>query len=318
MRGVGTEACPSAEQIASAVRARLGRDPFSSRAERDIEGSVARVGDHWQARLNVLDSEGALIGSRDLATEAPDCSVLADAVTLAVALTIDPTALLAPPAVGPSVPASAEPLAPAVVPAAPVVPAVPVTPAPFPAPARQPEGTRSSEAPTRRSVGVAASAKGLLSIGVLPRPALGAELSAELLGSSRARLTVGLGFLPEVLSPTERFGFDMTAFALGLCIEALGGRRLALDMCGDLQVGAIHVVVYSPQPARPGERWWLAPRLGSRLRWEVAPPLALDLTALAVLPLLRDEFGIEGERLPVFQSAALGFSAAAGLGVSIP
>src|SRR5690348_4148994 len=68
VRGKGAEECPSAGQLAEAVRQRLGRDPFSNDAPRDIEGNVARVDDVWQARLNVLGPDGAVLGSRDLST----------------------------------------------------------------------------------------------------------------------------------------------------------------------------------------------------------------------------------------------------------
>ena len=167
VRGVGTEDCPNAEQLAAAVTARLGRDAFSEPARRHIEGSVARSEQTWRVQLRVLDSHGAVLGSRELEASGPECSSVADAVSLAIALTIDPHALerrrearlVAPPEPAPPAPVSLPP---------PQVSATPIPPREAMAPLSPPR------------LGSAVVPRGLLAVGSLPQASLGAELGAEL------------------------------------------------------------------------------------------------------------------------------------------
>jgi hypothetical protein len=93
VRGAGAEDCPNAEQLTSAVERRLGRDAFSEPALRHIEGSVARAERSWRVQLRVVGTDNTVFGSRELEADGQDCSSIADAVSLAIALSIDPDAL---------------------------------------------------------------------------------------------------------------------------------------------------------------------------------------------------------------------------------
>lgn len=305
VRGKGAEECPGAEQLAQAVRQRLGRDPFASEAARDIEGSVARIDDFWQARLNVLDAHGVVLGSRDLSAQAPTCALLADAVALAIALTIDPSPPLNPPA-NAITPAPIQPLP---APMATVSPP-PAAPAPAPAPPRQ-------RAPASSTFGMGASANGSILFGGLPRPAAGGELGVDLRLARPFRLALGVAFYSEARTNRAEFAIGLTAASLGACFDALNKPKVGLDACAGFQAGALHVVVYSPDPTSPGERLWLAGRIGPRLRWRFAPPVELVLGGAAVLPLIRHDFAVEGQP-PLFETPAVGFCAGVGLGTSIP
>lgn len=306
VRGKGAEECPSAEQLAASVRQRLGRDPFSVDAPRDIEGSVARIDEVWQARLNVLGPDGAVLGSRDLSTQAPTCSLLADAVTLAIALTIDPSAPLTMPENTAAAPPPEAAPAPAPARAEPAPPPVVVAPQP-----RAPVDRASS-------FGLGGSAKVGVLFGALPRPAPGGELGVDLRLLRRLRVALGLAFFGEVLTAGDEFALGLTTASLGACFDVVGRPHVGLDLCGELQGGALHVVVYAPDPIAPGERAWLAARLGPRLRWKLAPPVELVLGASAVVPFLRREFHIQQNDEPVFATPGLGFFAGGGLGASIP
>jgi hypothetical protein len=312
VRGPGAEECPSAQQLAAAVSARLGRDPFSDTASRDIEASVTRVNDDWQAHLSVLGPEGASLGSRELEAHGPDCSSLADAVTLALVLTIDPGAKLDGTA---NVAAETSKPSPQSV----------VTPVP---PSRSPEHAlpfrveprRERPAPAQRTNrrGMTIASRGLVTSGLLPATSFGAELGGELPLVSALRLSLSMSYFPEVQSADGRFGFGVSAGGFGLCYAVLERSRAAAALCGEVQAGAIHVVVFDLEPVKPGERLWVSTRFGPRLAVSVAGPLELELGAYAVFPLIRHQFAIEGVSEPFFQSSAVSLLASAGLAVSIP
>ncbi|MGA7120005.1 MAG: hypothetical protein WBY94_07910, partial [Polyangiaceae bacterium] len=94
--GERTQGCADRATIARRVVARLGREVFSESAPRSVEGVVQHEGDRWDAHLYVRDGDGSLFGSRYLSSTAPDCSALDAAVTLAIALAIDPDAVARP------------------------------------------------------------------------------------------------------------------------------------------------------------------------------------------------------------------------------
>jgi hypothetical protein len=95
----GTEACGGAAAIAKAVEQRLGRAALVSPAQADfsIEGHAERAGERFRAVLVVRDSAGAQAGTRELESDVGDCTELREKVALAVALMIDPDAVIRSP-----------------------------------------------------------------------------------------------------------------------------------------------------------------------------------------------------------------------------
>jgi hypothetical protein len=95
----GAEACGGAAAIAKAVEERLGRTALVSPAQAalSIEGHAERDGERFRAVLVMRDSGGAELGTRELVSEGIDCGELRENVALAVALMIDPDAVLHPP-----------------------------------------------------------------------------------------------------------------------------------------------------------------------------------------------------------------------------
>lgn len=307
VRLAGAESCPGAERIAAGVRARLGRDPFADDAERNIEGSVSRDGQLWRAHLSVVDPEGVVLGSRDLQSGEPDCTTLADAVTLAVALVIDPRAAFAPPSAPPALPAVAPPAA---------VPAVPVAPPPatsaVPAPASPPSLAAAPAGPA-----LAFSLRGALALGLLPRSAFGVESAGELGLSARWSLSAGVSYFPEVRTSDAGFAFGLSAGSLGLCVGAVQAPAARLAICGEGQLGAMHAVVYSVRALPPGDHLWAGARVGPRLRLLLTSKLWLEAGGMALVPLVRHEFALKDQRNPVFQSSPLTFAGTLGLSASI-
>jgi hypothetical protein len=94
----GAEACGGAAAIAKAVEQHLGRAALVSpaQAEFSIEGRAERDGEHYRAVLVLRDSGGAQLGMRELESDVAECAELRENVALAVALMIDPEAVLHP------------------------------------------------------------------------------------------------------------------------------------------------------------------------------------------------------------------------------
>lgn len=313
VRGAGAEGCPNAEQLASAVEARLGRDAFSEPALRHIEGSVARADQAWRVQLRVMAADSAVLGSRELEASGPDCSSIADAAALAIALTIDPNAL--------DERHEKSTLAPFEPPPAALLPA----PASPPPPRGKPDHASFAE---RRPAHVATTPapslagevvpRALFAVGILPEAGGGAELGAELSVGQAFGLSMSMAYLAEARTPEGQFGLSVAAGALGLCFRALERPRAVLKICGELMAGTMQVVVYDPIPTHPGEHPWLAPRLGPRFAYRLGERLWLELSSLTVIPLVREGFSIAGVARPVFQTSRLSLLSSLGLRVSIP
>jgi hypothetical protein len=309
------ETCAAAEDIARGVRARLGRDPFATPAERHIEGWVERRHDRWLAHLNVTRPDGGSLGGRQLESTEASCATLVDAVTLAVVLMIDPEAGLAPRP--PKSPPEARP-EPAPAPVAKPQPAATAAVPGQAAVARKP----SPRPPQTRAPGLAMTAalRGLAVWGVLPRVSAGVEAGAELQLSRRVGIATAAGFLPTVRTDDERFGFGLMAASLGPCVTLVGETRTRLGLCVEAQLGSIQAVTYDydVDPLPPTDHFWFAVRAGTRLNQRLVGPFGLELGAQVLVPVIRHEFTLRAIDAPVHQAKAFGFLASAGLTASIP
>jgi hypothetical protein len=304
----GAETCAAADDIAGNVRARLGRDPFATPAERHIEGWAEHSGEHWFAQLNVTGPDGSLIGSRQLESSEATCATLIEAVTLAVVLMIDPQASLAPQ------PASQPEIAPAKAPAPPVAmpPALPVPAEKNREPA--PRAVQEGE----RGLAMTAALRALAVWGVLPRTSVGVESGAELELSRVVGVTAAVGFLPTMKTANKHFGFGLLEASLGPCFTLARAPRTRLALCAEAQLGAIQAAAYHVEPLPSTDHFWFAVRAGLRLRQPLFGPVGLELGAQALVPVIRHDFALTGVTEPVYQARALGFWGSAGLTASIP
>jgi hypothetical protein len=96
VRGEGADTCADREAAEKEITKRLGRNLFTADAERSIEVIVHKDGDQWRSRIFVRTRSGELEGQRNLKSGAAGCDAITEATVLAVALAIDPDALLAP------------------------------------------------------------------------------------------------------------------------------------------------------------------------------------------------------------------------------
>jgi hypothetical protein len=315
----GAETCAAAEEIAGAVRARLGRDPFAVPAERRIEGWVERGDGRWLAHLNVTGLDGRSIGARQLESAEAACATLVDAVTLAVVLTIDPEASFAPQPPGP--PKTAEGAGPE--PAPDTWAAPPPAPTPMVPPAQTATAREAPPPPPGvREPGLAMTAalRALAVEGVLPRARAGAEAGAEIELSPQFGIAAAVGFLPSVRTDNKRFAFGLMEASLGPCLTLVRETRTRLGLCAEAQLGAIQALTYdfNVDPLPPTNHFWFAVRAGTRLNRRLVGPLGFELGVQALVPVIRHEFTLRGSGERVYQAKYLGLWASAGLTASIP
>jgi len=264
VRADGAGSCPSAAVIARDVSERLQRQPFSDAGERSIDVVLER-GEKWRAKLYLHVDVSELDAVRLIESDAPDCAELGKSVALAVALVIAPEL---PP----------EP-APATVPAA--APKLALPPA------------RDVPAAAPASVHGAAALRLLFSPNLLPRRGFGSALSVSLRGELLGANFGGF-FYPEsdLQQAGARLGFGLSAaFAAG-CLWART-REPQVWSCLGARLGALHAVVYSPEPDRPGDHFWCAASSELGLRQRLFGRLFFEAGAAAVFPLLRQRFEVQ-------------------------
>ncbi len=100
VRSEGAETCIGGKELAEAVERVLGRRVFvsASAAGVEVEGRVDKAGAGegegrgWRATLRVSDDHGALLGSRELSSEAADCRAMDPSLAFVIAVMIDPDA----------------------------------------------------------------------------------------------------------------------------------------------------------------------------------------------------------------------------------
>ncbi len=296
VRGDGADACADGARVEREVVRRLGQDPFASDPERFIEAVLSRDGPTWSAHVRIRDASGDLLGARTLASDAPTCDPLVEALALALALAIDPAADVADDAAAPPPSDSPPPPPPA---AAETIPP------------RAPRHT------TRHGVVVGVRAVGAW--GVLPETSPGAALRAELSLSRRWRARLEGRWLSEAATgPNAGWRVGVTSAHAGVCAAPVLGPSLALDVCAALGVGAMHVSVDGAAGTNTGDHLWSVVEAGPRVRWRPVAWLELDADASAGAALVRHAFGVAGEAAPRFDPGVLSVSAGLGAAVALP
>jgi hypothetical protein len=331
--------CIARPAIEREVTRRMGRDPFVGPARQWIEGVVESRGGYYEVQLFERDADGKTLGMRRLREGATDCHKLDDAVVLAIALIIDPTAQLASaqPRAGGGGPTHSAPSEPAndashwqsrdlsAVAAADAVPPVHADRKVGRSAVASPRGVRP-DAPTQaaksaRSPVAFVTADAVVVSGVLPGAAAGAELVTRLPldGQRRAALRLSALFLPEKRphrGASDDLGYGLTAMEVGACVGTPGD-RVAWYGCSALGVGAIHAVVHNPVPYEPGDRLWTALRFEAGLVLRVAGPVWIETRLFDLLTPRRWDFGvkIDDKRERVFVQSLFMPGAALGLGL---
>lgn len=288
VRAEGTGSCPSASALELDVTQRLGRNPFSASAEHGIEIVLEREGSTWRARLYLRVDDSNEDHARVLESQAPDCSELGKSVALAVALALG---LELPPAPPPPPP-----------------PEEPACPPPAP------------PAPPRSSLHGAASLRAVLSPHLLPSATAGASLSVTLRGDLFG-IHVGGSFYPQstLESAGARLGFGLSTASLSGCLWARQ-QDPQLWSCLGAQLGALHTVVYSPEPSNPGDRLWSAASSELGVRQTLVGRAFVEAGATAIFPFVRHRFAVaspEGTSRVAFEQRGAIVEAFLGFGLRV-
>jgi hypothetical protein len=329
--------CMAAPALQREIVRRMGHDVFAGPAQQWIEGFIQRQADYFELQLFERDAEGKTIGSRRLREQADDCHKLDDAIVLALALIIDPTAQLAaassapdttvPQSTGTSVAGTPvrTTLSPPQRSSHAFVPALPRRDAPvLLAPPTWRESVASTQQEVVRKPGAAfATADAVVLAGALPGSAFGAELTTRMAIDPRERVALRFSglFVPEKRQSTRAgdLGFSLTALEAGACLSSSprrAGRFIGFG-CVGFGLGAVHTVVHSPEPFKPDDRLWAAFRfeIGAHLR--VVGPVWLGVRVFDLLAPRRWDFNVmvNQQRTLAFSQKALMPGAALGVGL---
>lgn len=93
------ESCPDEAAFRDLVAARMGRDPFVSKAERLLVVKIVRKGRKLQGAIRLQDADTEDRAIRELESPVGECEALAAAIAASVAIAIDPLGIPDPPAV---------------------------------------------------------------------------------------------------------------------------------------------------------------------------------------------------------------------------
>lgn len=298
VRAESARECGNAGLVQADVVRRLRKNPFTEPSRVFVEASVTRAGTAFQAQLELRDEQGQPLGTRRVTSDAASCDSLVSAAALAIALMIDPDAVLAPPE-----PAKAPPPASATPPSTTAVPSATALPEP------------------RARGGLLAAVVG--SSRVLPRAALGMRVAVEVLPLRRFGAELSLTFLPEVRQGLRGFdvSFGLTYASLGLCYRLLSAPTVELGACALGSAGALHATAFEPARGVRGQLFWSAAGAGLRAAWQLTPPVLLRAGVEASLPLERRDYlmrrGVrdEAEEVAVFSDPSFSATVHVGLGV---
>lgn len=289
-RGDGADSCASPAEVRAIVTQRLGFEPFSEDAPRTIETVVERFRGRWYARLRVRDQKGMSLGTREIQSDAQDCTSIESAAVLAIALTIDPNAEIAPAPADTAEPESsfvelpAAVLPPPLPASAPVARGLPVSP-----PARL-DSAKHAES--------SVSLLGGLSAGLVPGFSPAAGLSGSIPVAPSWALAARSVFVAESSPDDARFDFGLSVFGLGPCYQDSGS--VTLGACLSAWLGSTWAVVHDVRPTDPGGRPFTALSAGPFVRLPVIGPMHLELSGDVFVPVVRRRFTVTGWSEPVW------------------
>jgi hypothetical protein len=272
--------CPSRESVVAGVRRLLRaapETPLSARAR------VSQQRNRWIAELETPS------GRRTL--EAESCLVLAETVSVILAIAVDPAAVNR---VAESARAN-EPREDARAgssgAATPTVTATPSggeasqAPAPAPNPTKGSDRlTAGSRTPDRWTVGL--SLRALLEFGILPGPAFGGTLAIRL---ERGIWGFELGasaLLPQEaeLDADPTHGGTMRWFG-GHVLGCVAPRiAISCDVCAGVELGRLSGAGFGVDVPRTGHALWFAPLVTSGLRYPLAASLSFEARLVRWLP----------------------------------
>jgi hypothetical protein len=293
VRLTGGHDCIDGRALAAAIEAKLHRDVFSasSAATLLIEGHVEGDEQGYRSELRMTASDGTLLGTRKLASQAADCGELSETVALVLAVMIDPEAS-----------AQAERVR----------------------PARPPEAS-SADAPSEPAAKAYEREQHLLTFAraalkLMPGVALGLgaayELSLARWGGFRVE---GVGFFEKRAAVDDAGAYLRLAYgAIGYCPLWATHARARLTGCVGGELGVRHSEGYGFEPGnRSASTLWASATARAGFSLRLISVLALHVGASFVVPIVPVHYRAQnagGMTVEVFRQAPLGAAFDAGLG----
>lgn len=287
VRGADADRCPDGAVLRETIARRMHRDPFDDHGPRSLEALVEHGPAGWSATLRIRDRDGDLLGERTLTHPGTDCTGITEASILAVALAIDPDAVLDEPAPEPA----------------------PTAPAP---PRRTAWRSRTLPPPPPWRLHL----RGEALAGPLPAVGLGGALGVELPLGSRFSLPLWVGYVAPQAADDARFLFGATRLGIGLC--ARFGDRVALRVCPQVGARITHAFAQNTEAIHAGEFVQVA--LGAEVggEWWVSRGVALTATVAPELSLSRARFYRLPDRAAIFTQSLVGLTASLGVVFASP
>jgi hypothetical protein len=324
IRLAGAETCAGPRAVAEAVEKRLGRPVFAApgHADVDVEGQIERAGPSggWRATITLSDEHGAVLGTRELTSDAADCRALDAPIALALALMIDPDAALdLPPAPPPPVPPPPSPPAPS--PPAPSPPA-PSPPSPLAAAPRCDPAPPAPAAPPRTwragmQVGFAGS------LGMLPYPEPGATLRLHVVPPRGPAFEIGASvWLESRVDPGGPGAtFDLAYGSLSVCPLALTIASTGFFACAGAHIGSLRAQGVDFDSSHQHEQLVFDVTAEALVRRTLFDPIFAAGGLGFVVPVVRDRFyaiDAAGTAHELFRASPVAGTAELGLGIAFP
>lgn len=285
-RGQGARECATGAMLAKQVEAKLGRAVFvsPSSAELSIEGRIDRTEPGWSANIAVYDRDGNAHGQRDLSSAEKDCRALDRAITLMLALTVDPRAAIHDDE-------ASEPPAPPVA-ASPTPPAAPPS-NPGPSPPIENDHSASPAPPTGDRPRAHVEAGSRLAFGLLPTTAVPGFVAAATLPLGRQLgARVGATAWPPSRASAGEAGafFSLFTATFAVC-QRNETTNAQILFCTGLEPGLLAEAGYGFTARTRAE---VTPVLmlttGARGAIRLTGPLWAQIGGDVVVPLVRNQF----------------------------
>lgn len=302
----GAEGCITSRELGKRVESSLGRPALVSASQGDL-AIEARVepgkSGTWKVTIVTTPHDGGAIGTRELKIKGEACSAIDEPVALALAITIDPDAALAPKSVDVEKPPVATP--------PPVLAVAIASPSPpkvivrdervlVPVPSKVPD----VDGDLRIAPQVA--------VGLLPHAALGLELGASLKTAFAWPIELSGGILTDSQTNGRDGGavFSLGYGALAVCPTTRQSASDAwwISACVGTQVGVMRGRGFGFDEPRDSSATWVAAVGDVRLSARLTGPLFAQIGAGLLAAIVRPRFtylAADGKPVDVFQEGSI-------------
>jgi hypothetical protein len=293
--------CLGEDRLKHAVNDYLGRDAFEPPAELVVRVTLERLpARHFHARIEVADTAGHTLGTREITSSSELCSSLDERLTLALALIAEPA-----PEAPPAPPSRAE---------------TPVTTEPERDEVEAGPAVRHEPHRSARDALLATEAAAVVEGGLLPRARPGLRLGLRIQASPWLVMRAGgLAFLPaskDVAGASARF--SVFAATAELCGGKLDASRFQAALCAGALYAGLAVAPHRLDGGHDRLRGLLAGSLGVHVAQPLSRRFSLVGEVAGVFPVRPERFVVQVNSEPekLFQVSKPAFLASLGAAVT--